>query len=78
MLVSIVRRHHCVIDAGLRAAVHVLDVVGILRLQLIEFVLAVADGVHLAFYPLLARERIHVTPESLVRLVLQRLARRIG
>ncbi len=78
MLVGRVRRVHCILDAGLGAGVDVLDIVGVLGLQLIKLVYAILDRVDLPLYPLFACEGVHMTPETFLRLLFKRLAGGIG
>src|SRR3984885_15457731 len=61
-------------NAGLCAGIRVLDVIGVLGLELVELVQATLGRVKLPVYPLLAGKRIHVTPESLFGPRLERLA----
>jgi hypothetical protein len=75
MLVSSVGRIHRVLDTGLGAGVNILDVIRVLRLKLIKLVHLIFNRGGLPVYPLLAGKRVHVTPEPLLRLTLQRLAR---
>ena len=51
-------------DASLCATVHILDVIGVLALELVELVRAVTDGIELTLYPLFAGKRVDVTPEA--------------
>ena len=71
----LIRQRCCitrVLDAGGRTCVHVANVIGILGLQLVQFVDAILHRIHLALYPLLARKRVHVTPETFLGIGLQR------
>src|SRR5580692_8683549 len=78
MLVGGVGRVHRILDASLRAAVYILDIIGVLGLQLIKFIYLILDWSGLPIYPLLAGKRVHMAPETLFRLIRQRLACRVG
>ena len=62
----------------LGAGVYILDIVSVFGLKLIEFVDLVLDGLGLPIDPLLTGQGIHVAPEALLRLILQRLAGCVG
>src|SRR6185437_2470726 len=67
-----------VVDSGLGAGIHILNVAGVLRLELIELVQTVLNGIELPMYPLFAGEGIHMSPEAFVGFDGQRLAGGIG
>jgi hypothetical protein len=65
---------HGILDASLRAGINIVDIVSVLCLKLIELVNLILDGGDLSIYPLLAGERVHMTPETLLRLICEGLA----
>ena len=60
-------------NAFLRARINVLDVLRVCRGQLIELVHPVTNRLHLPLHILFAGEGINLSPETLVRFLLQRL-----
>src|SRR5258708_18588530 len=73
-LIGCASGRHCLADAGLGAGVYILDIVGVLRLKLIELICAILQGSNLTIYPLLACQGAHMSPEAFLRLHLQGLA----
>ena len=64
VLVSFVRLVRSQLDASGSARIDVLDLLAVLRSQLIEFIDAVPDGLGLPLYVVLAGERIDASPEA--------------
>jgi hypothetical protein len=61
------------LDALLGAAIHILNHPGVAGGEFVEFIHAVADGLGLALYILLAGKRINFAPETFASFCLQRL-----
>src|SRR6185437_535577 len=75
VLVGLIGLERSLADTFLRASIDVLDVLRVLRSKLVALVHAVANRGHLALNVFLAGERIQVSPEPFVRVLLQRLMR---
>jgi len=66
-LIGLVRGGLSLMDARLCTSIYVLDIAGVLGRQLVELVQAVFDRRHLPIDPLLAGERVEMTPKAFIR-----------
>src|ERR1700733_1139362 len=77
-LVRTVSRGLRLLDAGRAARVQILDVVAVLRGELIQLIQPILHRTDLPVDPLLAGQRVQVAPEALIRLRRKRLAGGVG